>query len=87
MTSGTIAAPVANANNSVAVSTPVAVTVGQTYWIAVLAPTGTVRFRDRAAVGAGNSETSSSAVLTNLPNTWMTGTVFADGFLSAVALG
>ncbi len=87
LTSGTIAAPVVNANNAVAVSTPVAVTVGQTYWIAVLAPTGTVRFRDRALVGAGNSETSSSGVLTNLPNTWTTGTVFTDGLLSAVALG
>ena len=39
------------------------VTAGTTYWIAVLGPTGTFRFRDRANVGAGSSETSSVSTL------------------------
>src|SRR4029077_9996776 len=86
LTTGTIAAPVVNADNSVTVP-PAAVTAGQTYWIAVLAPTGTVHFRDKAAVGAGSSETSSSATLTALPNTWATGTAFTDGNLRAVGMG
>jgi hypothetical protein len=91
LTSGTLSAPTAGANNSVTVPA-VAVTAGQTYWIALLTPSGTgqiVRFRDRAQPTAalGQSEWSSSAVLTALPNTWVNGTQFRDGFLSAVGLG
>jgi Ca2+-binding RTX toxin-like protein len=89
LTTGTITTPVANAQNNVTVP-PAAVTAGQTYWIAVLQPTGvtgTIKFRNRANVGAGNSETSSLGTLTGLPNTWTTGTAFADGLLSAVGLG
>jgi hypothetical protein len=86
LTTGTITAPTAGANNSVVV-TGAAVTAGQTYWIAVLGTTGTLRFRDRAAVGAGASETSSLGTLTSLPATWTTGTAFTDGALSAVGMG
>jgi hypothetical protein len=86
LTTGTIAAPVAGANNSVTVPAA-AVTAGQTYWIAVLGPAGTVKFRDRGAVGAGSSETSAQATLTSLPATWSTGSTFADGLLSGVGLG
>jgi hypothetical protein len=85
LTSGTIAAPVAG-QNSVTVS-GASVTAGQTYWIAVLGPTGTIKFRDRGAVGAGSSETSQQTTLTTLPATWTTGTSFADGLLSAVGIG
>jgi hypothetical protein len=84
--SGTITAPVAGQYNDVTV-TGTAVTAGQTYWLAVLGPTGTLKFRDRGAVGAGSSETSQQTTLTSLPATWTTGTSFADGFLSAVGLG
>jgi Ca2+-binding RTX toxin-like protein len=88
LTTGTITAPVAGANNNLTVSAG-AVTAGQTYWIAVLAPTGagTVKFRDRAGVGAGSSETSSSTTLTGMPATWTTGASFTDGLLSAVGQG
>src|SRR4029077_325279 len=60
LTTGTITTPVANAQNTVSVP-PAAVTAGQTYWVAVLAPngsTGAIKFRDRIAVGAGSSETN-----------------------------
>jgi hypothetical protein len=83
---GTIAAPTAGQNNSVTVSTA-AVTAGQTYWIAVLGPSGTIMFRDRGAVGAGSSETSQQTALTSLPATWTTGSSFTDGLLSAVGIG
>ena len=90
LTVGTIAAPTANAQNSVAVP-PAAVTAGQTYWIAVMSPlgSGTVRFLDRSqpAAALGRSEWSSAANLTALPNTWVSGTQFRDGFLTAVGLG
>jgi Ca2+-binding RTX toxin-like protein len=86
LTTGTITAPVAGVNNSVTVA-GAPVTAGTTYWIAVLGPAGVVRFRDRAAVGAGASETSSLGTLTSLPATWTTGTGFTDGFLSAVGIG
>ena len=88
LTTGTITAPAAGANNNVTVSAG-AVTAGQTYWIAVLAPTGagTVKFRDRAGVGAGSSETSSSTTLTSMPATWTTGASFTDGLMSAVGQG
>jgi Ca2+-binding RTX toxin-like protein len=86
LTTGTITAPVANAQNSVSVA-PAAVTAGQTYWVAVLAPSGTIKFRDHAAVGANASETSASGTLAVLPNTWTTGAAFTDGNISAVGLG
>jgi hypothetical protein len=59
------------------------VTAGQAYWIAVLSPGGggTIRFRD-ATSGSG-SETSAQHKLTALPAKWSTGTVYADGQLSA----
>jgi len=86
LTSGTITAPAAGQNNTVTVSAA-SVTAGQTYWIAVLGPTGTLKFRDRGAVGAANSETSQQTALTSLPTTWTTGSSFADGLLSAVGIG
>ncbi|NUR76463.1 MAG: Ig-like domain-containing protein [Thermoleophilia bacterium] len=86
LTSGTISAPAAGQNNTVTVS-GASVTAGQTYWIAVLGPSGTIKFRDRGAVGAGSSETSQQATLTSLPATWTTGTSFADGLISAVGIG
>src|SRR5436305_8828068 len=86
LASGTISAPVAGQNNQVTVS-GAAVTAGQTYWIAVLGQNGTVKFRDRGAVGAGNSETSQQTALAGLPASWTTGASFADGALSAAGMG
>jgi hypothetical protein len=84
---GTITAPVAGTFNEVAVS-GAAVTAGQSYWIAVLAPTGatgTVQFRD---VGSGgNTQTSASSTLSALPATWSTGGRFHNSPMSATAQG
>jgi hypothetical protein len=86
LTSGTITAPAAAQSNEVAVSAA-SVTAGQTYWLAVLGTTGTVRFRDRAGVGAGSAEASQQTTLTALPATWASGASFTDGLLSAVGIG
>jgi len=86
LATGTITAPTAGQNNTVSVSSA-SVTAGQTYWIAVLGRTGTLKFRDRGTVGAGSSETSQQTALTSLPATWTTGTSFSDGLLSAVGIG
>jgi hypothetical protein len=86
LASGTISSPQAGQNNTVTVPAT-AVSVGQTYWIAVLGPTGTLKFRDRGAVGAGSSETSQQTALTSLPATWTTGSSFTDGLISAVGIG
>jgi hypothetical protein len=86
LASGTITTPVAGQNNEVTVSAAT-VAAGQTYWIAVLAPSGTIKFRDRGAVGAGSSETSTQTTLTALPAAWATGSSFSDGMLSAVGIG
>jgi hypothetical protein len=85
LATGTITAPTAG-QNTVSVSSA-SVTAGQTYWIAVLGRTGTLKFRDRGTVGAGSSETSQQTALTSLPATWTTGTSFSDGLLSAVGIG
>src|SRR3954471_9884895 len=86
LTTGTLAAPVAGQFNTISVPA-VNVTAGQTLWIALLGNGGTLRFRDRAGVGAGNSETSSVSALAALPATWTTGATFTDGALSAFAAG
>jgi outer membrane protein assembly factor BamB len=77
---GTATAPVRGAWNTIPVPAA-AVTAGTTYWIALLAPSGTLRFRDCSC--ANPSETSSARTLTSLPTTWTTGTVYADAPASA----
>ena len=86
LTSGTITAPAAGQNNEVVVPAT-SVTAGQTYWLAVLATSGTLKFRDRGAVGAGSSESSLQTTLTGMPATWTTGSSFTDGLISAVGVG
>jgi hypothetical protein len=83
LTRGVISVPVAGAWNTVAVS-PVTLTSGQAYWLAILGPAGagTVQFRDVA--GAGQSETSASSTLSTLPATWSSGTSYPDGALAMV---
>jgi YD repeat-containing protein len=86
---GTINSPTAGAWNSVTVS-GTSITVGTTYWIAVLAPsssTGTIEFRD-VPIGSGSkSETSLDTTLTSLPTTWTpSGGTWLNGPLSAYAV-
>ena len=86
-TFGTIAAPVANAWNCVAV-TPFSVAAKTKYWLAVLQPsgsTGTIQFRDGAS-GQG-MEWMTSGSISALPATWPTSNVSsnASGDLSFFA--
>jgi len=72
---------VPNAWNTISIS-PVSVTQGIKYWIAILGTqSGTVRFRD--AKGGCSSETSASSALPSLPSVWTTGVVYNDCPLSA----
>jgi outer membrane protein assembly factor BamB len=68
--------------NTVSVSST-AITSGTTYWIALLAPNGTLRFRDRACGCANPSESSAQTTLTTLPATWTTGIAYKDAPASA----
>jgi hypothetical protein len=85
LASGTVTGATPNTQNVATLTTPVSVTTGQTYWIAVLGPTGKTNVRLRNAVGAGSSETSSQKNLTTLPSTWTTGGTSTQGLMSAVA--
>jgi hypothetical protein len=80
--SATISSPVAGAWNTVDAPS-VSIAAGTTYWIAVLGPSGTIRIRNQA--GAGSAQTSLQKDLTELPDTWSTGTIYNDGKLSAYA--
>src|SRR5919201_3757632 len=72
---GALRNPVVGAWNTVILN-PVAVTAGKHYWIALLDPIGTLRFRDRCCGGVGDapSETSAQTSLATLPDIWATGT-------------
>ncbi len=65
---------------------PASIKSGSPYWIAVLGPSGVLRFRD-GTWGSGVSETSAQTTLTTLPGTWTTGTIFPVGLLSAYGVG
>jgi hypothetical protein len=82
LTQGAKTAPDAGTYNDVPVPAT-SVTNGAWYWIAVLAPAGTLSFRDQN--NAGRSETHSAGGLTALPTTWQTGSKYSDGNLSAYA--
>jgi len=79
--SGTLIAPAAGAWSTVALTNGVPVTAGTVYWIALLGPSGTLRFRDHP--GGSPSVASSQTGLTALPTTWSGTTTFSDGPLSA----
>jgi DNA-binding IclR family transcriptional regulator len=81
---GTLTGVTSGAWNTVTVPSAT-LTSGATYWIAILAPTGTVRFRDRAGIGGATQpcETSAQTTLTTLPATWTTGVRYNDGPLAA----
>ena len=82
LTQGAVISVTPGAWNAITVP-KASVSVGTTYWIAVLSAsgTGTLQFRDRS--GGGRSETSSQRTLTSLPQTWTTGRTWPDGPLSA----
>ncbi len=85
LTHATIAAPVAGAWNSVDVP-PVKVEQGATYWLAALAPKGTLSLRD---LPGGGEPTQSSALksLNSLPFTWTSGESYANSPASFYASG
>jgi hypothetical protein len=85
LTQGTISAPRNGAWNSVAVS-PVSLTRGDKYWIAVLSPigSGTVIYRDVSAGGLAQSHSVTN--LTTLPATWSPGANWANAPMSAYAV-
>src|SRR5262249_21520662 len=78
---GTLTAPTAGAWNTVSLTNGVAVTAGTAYWIALLAPSGTLRFRDHP--GGSPSVSSTQSNLTALPATWSGTATFSDGPVSA----
>ncbi|HTY97747.1 MAG TPA: hypothetical protein VMB91_11950, partial [Solirubrobacteraceae bacterium] len=76
LASGVIVSPSVGAWNAVEV-TPVSVHSGSVYWLAALAPTGTLALRD-LATGGGPTETSASSSLTVLPSSWSNGASWAN---------
>ncbi|MGH8488503.1 MAG: LamG-like jellyroll fold domain-containing protein [Gammaproteobacteria bacterium] len=81
----TLTSPTAGDWNEVPLpATPI--NADSTYWIAILSPSGVLQFRDQV-YGGRPSETSAQSTLTNLPNTWTTGTVVNEGRLSAYGAG
>jgi outer membrane protein assembly factor BamB len=79
-------APTRGAWNTVSVS-PTAITAGTTYWIALLAPGGILKFRDKYCGCGTVSESSSQSTLSTLPANWTTGASYADGPVSAYGTG
>lgn len=76
--------------NEVTLTTPVPLTAGANYWLALLNPstgTGTLAWRDRAGGSGGPERTSTSRTLADLPATWSTQRNYTDGPVSGYALG
>ena len=86
LATGTLSAPKAGSWNTVRLPAT-QVTAGARYWVAILSPSGQLKFRSRAGSIAQPSETSKSTRLTSLPSTWATGTVSAGGPLSGYGAG
>jgi len=84
LTQGSLSAPVAGAWNTVPVPNAT-ISAGVIYWIAILGPSGTLRFRDTLSGAAASAEASAQSTLTSLPATWTTGSSFPNAPLSAYA--
>ena len=82
LSQGTLNAPTAGAWNDVPLL-GVPVVSGTPYWVALLAPSGTLAFRDRCCGGGTAAETSSQTTLSALPASWTTGSAYKDGPFSA----
>ncbi len=82
---GKLSQPRGGAWNDVIMSSPVTVTAGSTYWIALLGPkgAGTLRYRDNCCGGGQPAETSAQATLSSLPGSWRPGKLYFDGPLAA----
>ena len=65
------------------------ITSGTKYWIAILAPSGTIRYRDRCCGGRGTQPSVTHAVggLGALPASWTVGARYSDGPMSAYGSG
>jgi hypothetical protein len=84
---GSLAAPTANAWNTVALATNVSVTTGATYWLTILgaAGSGNLAFRDRCCGSGSSTQTSVQTNLSALPATWSSGASWQDGPASIYA--
>jgi hypothetical protein len=80
----TITAPTKGAWNSVAIS-PVSITSGTKYWIAVLGPVGAGVYQFRDVGAGGPAQNSSQTNLATLPATWSPGPNWANAPMSAYA--
>ena len=84
LTRGATSNALPGAWNPISIS-PVQVTSGTTYWLALVGVNGTVRFRDRT--GSCHSESNSQANLTSLPATWSTGSLWNSCIVSMYESG
>jgi hypothetical protein len=78
LASGTVTNPIAGLNT--ATITPVAVTAGTTYWIAIVGPvgSGTTFTFPYASTSGPTTEHSVETNLTSMPATWTTGATFPN---------
>ncbi len=77
LTGTTIASPTSGTWNAAGVTTPVSVKSGSVYWLAALAPAGTLAIRDVAS-GGGPTQSSASGSLGALPYSWSSGESWAN---------
>jgi hypothetical protein len=85
LTSATIGSPLAGAWNAVGVPA-VTVSSGSIYWLAALAPNGTLAMRDVAS-GGGPTQSSASNTLKELPASWSSGSSWSNSPASFYASG
>ena len=83
LTQGSKSAPTAAAWNDVAVP-PVSIVSGASYWIGILAPSGTLKFRIKSA---GKAESPTASGLSALPATWTTRVVLRRHGIRLRAVG
>jgi len=76
LAAGTIRSIAKNAWNSVTLASPVTLTQGSTYWLALSGQGGQVAYRDRA--GAGTPAQTAAGTYTALPANWKTGSYSAS---------
>jgi hypothetical protein len=87
LTSATTTSAVSGSWNTLAATTPVTVTAGTRYWIAILGPAGTTGqtfFRDVST--GGKAQVSAQTNLSSLPTTWTGGASYMMSPMSAYAV-